>query len=467
MAKKVTGRKAAVGAGSAASRTRKTRVGDTADRRRVHDAAAFRGAAQDLMDYIAVSPSQFHAAAESIRRLEEVGFSRLFEEDAWDLGPGHGYFTVRNDSSVAAWIQGAVPASEAGFRMIGAHTDSPSLRLKPEPVIERHGYVQLGIEVYGGPILPAWMDTEMGLAGRVAVAGPGGSVESRLLNVDRPVATAPQLAIHLNREVNEKGLQVNAESHLAPILTLSGEKPFDFAAWLARELGVRRERILDHEIYLYDRTRPAFIGLEEEFIRSPRIDNLAGCHAALSAILAAFRRGAAATRLIVLYDNEEIGSSTKQGAAGSFQEDLLGRIAGGGDAGSDALYRAKARSFLISADLAHAVHPNYADRHEPRHMPRLNGGPVIKYNAKARYATDAPGGALFQTVCREAGVPCQRFVMRADLPCGSTIGPLAETRLGIRTVDVGSPVLAMHSSRELGGAKDQLYMIRAMERFFA
>ncbi len=467
MAKKTTGRTAAAQAGPTSSRGRKKGVSGAAGRRRAPDAAAFRTTAQDLMDYMAVSPSQFHAAAESVRRLEEAGFARLLEEDSWELEPGQGYFTVRNDSSVAAWIQGGAPPSEAGFRMIGAHTDSPSLRLKPDPVIERHGYVQLGVEVYGGPILPAWMDTEMGLAGRVAITGRGGGVESRLLDVGRPVATVPQLAIHLNRDVNEKGLQVNAESHLAPVLGLSGEKPFDFPAWLAHELGVRRERILDHEIYLYDRTRPAFIGLEEEFIRSPRIDNLAGCHAAQSALLAASRNGAASTRMVVLYDNEEIGSSTKQGAAGSFQEDLLGRIAAAGDSRSDALYRAKARSFLISADLAHAVHPNYADRHEPRHLPRLNGGPVIKYNAKARYATDAQGGALFQSVCREAGVPCQRFVMRADLPCGSTIGPLAETRLGVRTVDVGTPVLAMHSSRELGGAKDQLYMIRAMERFLA
>jgi len=419
------------------------------------------------MNYIAASPSQFHAAAESVRRLEEAGFAGLSEEDAWDLEPGRSYFTVRNDSSVAAWIQGNKPPAGAGFRMIGAHTDSPGLRLKPEPVSERHGYVQLGAEVYGGPILPSWMDSELGLAGRVALAGAGGSVDTKLLHVDRAIATAPQLAIHLNREVNEKGLHVNAESQVVPVLALSGSRPFDFLTWLSRELGVRPDRILDHELYLYDRSLPMIVGLNGEFIRSPRIDNLAGCHAALSALSAAARRGSAATRLIILYDSEEIGSSTKQGAAGSFLEDLLGRITGSCDAGPDAFYRAKARSFLISADLAHAVHPNYADRHEPRHMPRLNGGPVIKYNAKARYATDAPGGAAFQALCREAGVPCQKFVMRADLPCGSTIGPLAETRLGIRTVDVGTPVLAMHSSRELGGVKDQLYMIRAMGRFFA
>lgn len=429
--------------------------------------AAFNAAARDLMDYITASPSQFHAAAESLRRLGKAGFTLLYEEDPWDLKPGRPYMTVRNESSLAAWIQGSAPASEAGFRMIGAHTDSPSLRLKPEPVIERHGYVQLGVEVYGGPILPSWMDSELGIAGRVALAAGRGSVESRLLCVDRAVATAPQLAIHLNREVNEKGLQVNAESHVVPVLALSAQKPFDFRGWLSGEVGVRPDRILDHELYLYDLSRPAIVGLNGEFIHSPRIDNLAGCHAALTALSAASPKDVPATRVIVLYDSEEIGSSTKQGAAGPFLEDLLNRITGSVDSSPDALYRARARSFLVSADLAHAVHPNYPDRHEPMHMPRLNGGPVIKYNAKARYATDAPGGARFQAVCRDAGVPCQKFVMRADLPCGSTIGPLAETRLGIRTVDVGTPVLAMHSSRELGGVKDQLYMIRAMERFLA
>lgn len=464
-----------------------------------------RVAAADLLEFIAASPSPFHVVEETTRRLSAAGFAPLAEGDAWRLQKQGRYFVTRNDSTVVAFVLGGAPPASAGLRLIGAHTDSPSLKLKPEPLIERHGYVQLGVEVYGGTLHNSWLDRDLGLAGRVLLAeggraprraattrgrsrvgrgsarrvrdgaadravAPQGAV-SRLLRIDDPIARIPQLAIHLDREVNEKGLILNRETHLVPVVGLAGARAFDFRGWLGEKLGVSSERILDHDLFFYDRARPTFAGLSEEFLSAPRLDNLVSSHCALAALLGTRDERAAATRVIALYDNEEIGSGTRQGADSSFLEDVLERLTAALEAGGEvpvvreAYIRARSRSLLISADMAHAVHPNYADRNEERHRPRLNGGPVIKYNANSRYATDAASGALFQTVCREAQVPFQKYVNRADLVCGSTIGPIVSRRLGVPAVDVGCPQLAMHSARELCGALDPAYMIRAMSRF--
>ncbi len=491
----------------------------------VHDA---RRIAQGLLDFIAAAPSPFHAAEVAGARLAQVGFQRLDEGDAWDLEPGGKYFAVRNGSSVVAFITGHDRPESAGLRVVGTHLDSPALKLKPQPVIERHGFIQLGVEVYGGTLLNSWLDRDLGLAGRVIVApekprraraaarrppadsgrkggrgpagreraaraaaggqgarGPAGrrrgvedstfgypgenadGTQALLLRVDTPLARVPQLAIHLDREVNDKGLVLNKESHLVPVIGLSGAKEFDFPGWLGQRLGVDPARILDHDLLLFDLAAPSFLGLNGEFLSAPRLDNLASSYAALSALLATAGERARATRVAALYDNEEIGSSTRQGAGGTFLAEVIDRVvAAMGANGPEARHRARARSLLISADMAHAQHPNYPDRNEPRHAPRLNGGPVIKYNANARYATDAASGALFARICREAMVPFQRYVNRADLVCGSTIGPLVSTQLGVRTVDVGSPMLAMHSSREMAGALDPEWMVRAMQRFY-
>jgi aspartyl aminopeptidase len=267
--------------------------------------------------------------------------------------------------------------------------------------------------------------------------------------------------------VNDKGLILNKESHLVPVIGLSGAKPFDLHGWLGERLGINPARILDHDLYFHDLAVPSFLGLDGVFLSAPRLDNLASSHAALSALLATAEEGAGATRVVALYDNEEIGSSTRQGAGGTFLVEVIDRVvAAMGASGPEARHRTRSRSLLVSADMAHALHPNYPDRNEPRHAPRLNGGPVIKYNANARYATDAVSGAFFAKICREAKVPFQRYVNRADLVCGSTIGPLVSTQLGLRTVDVGSPMLAMHASREMAGALDPAFMVRAMRRFY-
>lgn len=418
---------------------------------------------RDLLDYIHASPTPHHCVAESARRLLEGGFVELSEGDAWKLEAGRGYF-VRRGGALLAFRTGKKAAAQAGFRVLGAHTDSPNLRVKPQPDVVADGYLQLGVEVYGGVLTHTWLDRDLGLAGRVLLAGPApGRTETRLVAIRRPLLRIPALAIHLDREVVSKGLVLNNQRHLPPVLGLEPAVPL--RQLLAEELGVEPERVLSWDLSLMDVQPPAVGGLRGEFIFAPRLDNQASCHAALAALL---RAGAAdATQVVCLYDHEEVGSGSTAGAGGSFVEDLLRRLAEfeGQGAEPGGLPRAVARSFQVSADMAHAVHPNYDDRHEPHHKPRLNGGPVVKINHQQRYATDAEGEALFEALCREADVPCQRFVTRTDLACGSTIGPISATRLGIRTVDVGNPMLSMHSIREQGGAHDPERMVAVLARF--
>ncbi len=453
---------------------------------------------RDLLAFIDASPTPFHAVRTAIERLERAGFSPLRESEPWVLSSGDRRYVVRNDSSLAAFIVGSAPASESGFAMIGAHTDSPNLRLKPIADVERCGYAQASIEVYGGVLLNSWLDRDLGLAGRIVVHTARGA-ETRLYRSARPLARIPQLAIHLDREVNERGLILNKELHLSPVLSLAvapsaatasepcppggatgsatGVPPFagsPLLTFVANELGVRPDEIAAHELMFFDLAPSTLSGLNDEFIHAPRLDNLASCHAALGALLRSADTPLDATRAIVLYDNEEIGSATLQGASGPFLEELIARLVPATSAAAErgdnrtgeSIARARARSFFISADMAHAIHPNYSDRHEPRHAPRINDGPVIKVNANARYATDAETSAHFQLICRAAEVPVQRFAMRADIPCGSTIGPLVSTRLGIKTVDVGNPMLSMHSIREMAGSLDPEYMTRALTAFF-
>lgn len=418
---------------------------------------------QDLLDYIQASPTPHHCVAETERRLVEAGFTRLEEGERWKLEAGKGYF-VHRGGALLAFRTGLEPAAEAGFRLLGAHTDSPNLRIKPQPDVRAEGYAQLGVEVYGGVLTHTWLDRDLGLAGRVMIAGEApGQVETRLVKVDRPLLRIPALAIHLDREVVTKGLVLNSQRHLPPLLGLEPALPL--RELLAEELGVDKERILSWDLSLMDVQPPAVGGLRGEFIFAPRLDNQASCHAALLALLRA--DAADATQITCLYDHEEVGSGSTAGAGGSAAEDLMRRLAETEGPGAEpgSLPRAVARSWQVSADMAHAVHPNYADRHEPEHKPRLNGGPVIKINHQQRYATDAEGEALFEALCREADVPCQRFVTRTDLACGSTIGPISATRLGIRTIDVGNPMLSMHSIREQGGSQDPERMVAVLRLF--
>ncbi len=413
----------------------------------------------DLLAYIDISPTPFHAVKETAKRLQAQGYRELAEADRWDVAPGDKVYVERGGGSVAAFRLGAVQPSEAGFHLVGAHTDSPNLRVKPNPEVDASGYSQLGVEPYGGVLLHTWLDRDLSIAGR-AVLEDG---SARLVDFRRALARVPSLAIHLNRTVNKDGLKLDAQKHLAPVLALDGLEEVDLRKLVADELGdVKAKDIVAWDLMTYDLQPAARSGPSREFIHAGRIDNLASCHAALTA-LTAIDAETDRTRGIVLYDHEEVGSRSAQGAASDFLRSCLQRLSG---PSAEDYHRAVAKSFLISADMAHAVHPNYADRHEPQHRPSLGAGPVIKINVNQSYATDGESWARFEGWAREADVETQRFVVRSDLGCGSTIGPITAAELGIRTVDAGNPMLSMHSCREMAAAADVPKMIDVMKRFF-
>lgn len=433
----------------------------------------------DLLRFIDRSPTPYHAVATTAERLDAAGFSRLEEGDAWSLASGDRHYVVRAGGSIVAFEVGTSAPAEAGFRIVGAHTDSPNLRVKPSPDVRAHGCHQLAVEPYGGVLLHTWLDRDLSLAGRVSIANrdadPGASgpaTETRLVDFARPLLRVPSLAIHLYREIHEEGLKLNAQRHMPPLLEL-GDEGTPFVDLLCAELGrdgaeVEPGDVLAFDLMAYDSQPSAQSGANDEFIHAPRLDNLASSHAGLAALEAACAAGAtAATRVVVLYDHEEVGSRSSQGAAGSFLEDTLTRIADAVDAaGADAMARATSQSWLVSADMAHAVHPNYADRHEPGHRPKLGRGPVIKTNSNQAYATDAESAGFFASLCDRVGVTPQNFVTRSDLGCGSTIGPISAARVGIRTVDVGNPMLSMHSCREMAASADVSPMIDVLIELF-
>ncbi len=403
-------------------------------------------AVRRLCAFIDASPSPYHAVSTSADLLDAAGFTRLDERRAWG-DPSGSHYVVR-DGSLVAWTVPAGGEPAAPWRLIGAHTDSPNLRVKPRPDTGRAGARQLGVEVYGGPLLNSWLDRDLGLSGRVGLVD--GS--TRLVLVDRPVLRIPQLAIHLDREVTSAGLKLNAQAHLTPVWGVGEWREGDFRSFLASELGVDASDIAAWEIMVHDLTPSRLIGRDEELLSAPRLDNLCSSWAALDALVAG---GAPATpAMVTLFDHEEIGSVSQEGAGSTIVEVLLERIVAGLGGGVEDLRRGIAGSVCASADMAHATHPNYSERHEPGHWIELNGGPVIKTNASQRYATDAHSAGVFAGACRRAGVPVQHFVSRNDMPCGSTIGPITAARLGMATVDIGAPQLAMHSARELTGAAD-------------
>lgn len=420
--------------------------------------------ARDLLRYIDASPTPWHCAAHSGERLLAHGFEHVHEEDTVKVSPGHGFFVVRDGALIAVRV-GTESPSEAGFRLVGAHTDSPNLRLKPNPEVTKSGYRTLGVEVYGGALNYSWLDRDLGIAGRVFVRGTGPVPEARLVDLRRPLCRIPSLAIHLNREVNTDGLKLNTQQHLAPMFGMAPGKDEASAlmALLAEAAGVAPEQILAWDLALVDVVAPSLGGLDDAFVFAPRLDNQASCHAALMALIAA--KPSKSTQVICLYDHEEVGSLSTAGADGPLVELLLRRLSSTGSSESEAFHRAMAKSWHVSADMAHAVHPNYEDRHEPQHKPVLNGGPVIKSNSNQRYATTGEGAALFSALGQDAGVPIQKFVTRTDLACGTTIGPIAAAKLGVRTVDVGNPMLSMHSAREQAGSHDVGRMVAIMTRF--
>jgi aspartyl aminopeptidase len=424
--------------------------------------AATRTQAQDLLDFIDASPSPWHAVQTCEARLTAAGFSRLEESDRWTLRAGGRHYVVRGGSSIIAFIVGSQPAATTGLRLIGAHTDSPGLRLKPKPAEDAAGMVRLGVEVYGGPILATFADRDLSLAGRVNVRVPGG-FETRLVRFAEPLLRLPNLAIHMNREVNENGLKFNKQTELPLLLGVSedGTKAeARFRQPIAAALGVEPGDLLTWELNAYDTQKGAFWGVDREFVANRQLDNLASCHAALSALLATSEP--AATCLCAFFDHEEVGSESATGAGGSFVADVITRLASSAGLDSEDQRRMLAQSFFISADMAHGWHPNFPAAYEPCHHALVNAGPVIKSNANQRYSTSAETAARFMAICEKAGVPCQQYAHRTDLGCGSTIGPIVASRLGIPSVDVGSPMWAMHSIRESAGVLDHGYMIAAL-----
>lgn len=417
---------------------------------------------QGLIDFLASSPTPFHATATLARRLEAAGYQRLDERESWSVQPGGRYYVTRNDSSLIAVRLGAQPL-ERGLRLVGAHTDSPCLKVKPQPELQRQGFWQLGVEVYGGMLMAPWFDRDLSLAGRVTFRA-GGRVQSRLIDFRKPLAIIPNLAIHLNREANQ-GWAINAQNELPPILAQvpAGERR-DFRALLAtrmqQEHGLDDAEVLDFELSFYDVQPAALVGLEDDFIAAARLDNLLSCYAGLEALLADEGNENA---VLVCTDHEEVGSTSCCGADGPFLEQVLQRLLPVGDA----FTRTLQRSLLISADNAHGVHPNYADKHDGNHGPKLNAGPVIKVNANQRYATSSETAAFFRDLCQREGVPVQSFVVRSDMGCGSTIGPITAGQLGVRTVDIGLPTFAMHSIRELAGSHDLGHLIKVLTAFYS
>lgn len=414
----------------------------------------------DLGAYVAESPSSFHAVIEAGRRLTAAGFRRMEEQDAWKGGAGS-YFVIR-DGALIAWTVPSAAGPTTGFHLLGAHTDSPSFKLKPRPTTGRYGWLQAGVEVYGGPLLNSWLDRELALAGRVTLLDG-----SEHLVATGPLLRFPQLAIHLDRSVND-GLTLDKQRHMNPVWGLGDPADADLLGLLAGSAGIDPRDVGGYDIVVADTQEPRVFGAQGEFFASGRLDNLSSVHAGLTAIIAATPDGPAEGPIAVLaaFDHEEVGSGSRSGASGPFLEDMLLRISLGLGAGTEERLRALASSFCVSADAGHAVHPNYAERHDPANLPVLNRGPLLKINANQRYTTDARGAAYWAALCRDSGVPYQEFVSNNVMPCGSTIGPLTATRLGIRTVDVGTPLLSMHSARELCGVDDPGYLATATTAFF-
>jgi aspartyl aminopeptidase len=420
-----------------------------------------RGHTDDLMTFLAASPSPYHAVANTAERLEKAGFRQVAETDAWD-GTSGGKYVLRGGAIVAWYVpEGADPHTP--FHIIGAHTDSPSLRVKPRPDSGAHGWRQVAVEIYGGPLMNSWLDRDLGLAGRLTLRD-GSTV---LVNVDRPLLRVPQLAIHLDRSVATEGLKLDKQRHLQPVWGLGDEtREGDLIAFLEEEAGLTAGSVAGWDLMLHPVEPPAYLGRDRELVAGPRMDNLLSVHAGAAALTAA-ASGTALTRIPVLaaFDHEENGSQSDTGADGPLLGTVLERsvFARGGS------YEDRARAFAgtvcLSSDTGHAVHPNYAERHDPTHHPRVNGGPILKVNVNNRYATDGSGRAVFAAACEKADVPFQTFVSNNSMPCGTTIGPITAARHGILTVDIGVAILSMHSVRELCGSDDPFLLANALTAF--
>lgn len=424
---------------------------------------------EDFARFVAASPSSYHAAAEVGRRLDAAGFTRLDEVHGWDALPTTAY--VVRDGAVIAWHQPQGAGPTTPFRILGAHTDSPGFKLKPKPSTGSHGWLQVGVEVYGGPLLNSWLDRELELAGRLVTRDGA----EHLVRTG-PFLRIPQLAIHLDRDANS-GLTLDRQRHTSPVYGVGERGGSDVVAHLAALAGVQAEDVAGYDVLTADTAPGARFGLDGSLFASGRMDNLTSVFAGLRALLAAAgstaagsdapdRAGASHTSVLAAFDHEELGSESRSGASGPFLDDVLTRLTGALDATPSQRLQAYAASWCLSADAGHSVHPSYPEKHDPANQPVAGRGPLLKINANQRYATDAVGAALWARTCAAAGVRYQEFVSNNTVPCGSTIGPLTATRLGIRTVDVGVPLLSMHSARELAHVDDLAALGAAVEAFF-
>ena len=425
--------------------------------------------ALELIDFLYDSPSACHGVKATQKILDENGFIEIKETDKWNLQAKGKYYVIKNDSALIAFEVGTGDIEETGLRLIGAHTDVPGFRIKPNPQMISEGkYVKLNTEVYGGPILHTWFDRPLSIAGKVSLKGESPlKPETRLVNINKPLLIIPSLAIHMNREVNE-GFKINRQVDTLPLLGLINdklEKEDYLMNIIAKELQVNKEDILNFELGLYEYEKGMLIGMNEELISSGRFDDLWMVYAGIKALVDS--RKNEATKVMICIDNEEIGSLTAEGANSTLLNNILERIALGLGKDREGYYRALANSIMISADLAHAVHPNLGDKHDPTNRPVLEGGPVLKIAASGSYSTDSFNGAVFAGVCEAAGVPFQKFVNRSDVRGGTTIGPVTAANLTIPVIDMGAPVLGMHSIRELASVKDNYYTIKAFTEFFS
>lgn len=425
--------------------------------------------ALELVDFLYDSPSACHGVKATQKILDENGFVEIKETDKWNLQAKGKYYVIKNDSALIAFEVGTGDIEEKGFRLIGAHTDVPGFRIKPNPQMISEGkYVKLNTEVYGGPILHTWYDRPLSIAGKVSLKGSSPlKPETRLVNINKPLLIIPSLAIHMNREVNE-GYKINRQVDTLPLLGLINdklEKEDYLMNIISEELQVNKEDILNFELGLYEHERGSLIGMNEELISSGRFDDLWMVFSGIKALVDS--RENEATKVMICIDNEEIGSLTAEGANSTLLNNILERIALGLGKDREGYYRTLANSIMISADLAHAVHPNLGDKHDPTNRPVLEGGPVLKIAASGSYSTDSFNGAVFAGVCEAAGVPFQKFVNRSDVRGGTTIGPVTAANLTIPVIDMGAPVLGMHSIRELASVKDNYYTVKAFTEFFS
>ena len=424
--------------------------------------------AKDLIDFIDGSPSAFHATKNVEEILVKEGFKKLNLQDKWKLEKEGKYYTLKNNSAIIGFEIGKGEVEEDGFKIIGAHTDAPTFKIKPSPEITVEGkYLKLNTEVYGGPILNTWFDRPLSIAGRVTVSSKNLlKPEELLIDIERPITIIPNLAIHMNREVN-KGVEINAQKDVLPLVSNINEefeKDNFLVKLIAQKFDIEVENILDFELFLYGVEKGSLVGLNEEFISVGKLDDLAMVHAGLNGLIDS--KVGKATNVLVCFDNEEVGSGTKQGAASPMLKTVLERIALAMGKGKEDFYRALSNSFIISADQAHALHPNYLDQHDITSRPVVNGGPAIKLAANQAYTTDSFSSAVYEGICKSIGVPVQKFVNRSDKRGGSTIGPISSSQLDIASVDIGNPILGMHSIRELGGVLDHYNVYKSFKEFY-